>query len=74
MIIAAFLYLLTIAIGIYAIYTNLPVLIEIGIPQDSLQFSRFLVSLLPVVVGLFMIYFGISSLYNLYKKTKEESQ
>jgi uncharacterized BrkB/YihY/UPF0761 family membrane protein len=74
MFIAVFLYILTIIIGVYAVYVNLPALIEIGIPANTLEFSRFLVSLIPVAVGLFMIYFGISSIYTLFKKNKEENR
>ncbi len=72
MFIAAALYILTIVIGVYAVYTNLPALINIGIPDNSIKFGRFLVSLIPASVGLFMIYFGISSLYTLFKKNREE--
>lgn len=62
------IYILTVLIGIYAVYTNLPALINIGIPNNQLEFGKFMVSLLPTLVGFFMIYFGVSSLYNLLKK------
>ncbi len=72
MFIAVALYILTIVIGIYAVYVNLPALVNIGIPDNSIELGRFLVSLIPTLVGLFMIYFGISSLYSLFKKNREE--
>ncbi len=65
------IYILTILIGLYAVYNNLPVLITIGIPDNQLKFGKLLISLLPTVVGFFMIYFGASSLYSLFKKNKE---
>ncbi|RUM59070.1 MAG: hypothetical protein DSY60_00490 [Persephonella sp.] len=64
------IYLLTIIIGIYVVYNNLPVLINIGIPDNQLKLGKFLVSLLPTVVGFFMIYFGISSFYSILNKNK----
>lgn len=67
-----FLYILTILIGMYAIFTNFPALLEIGIPKNEIMFAKFLVSFLPIVVGLFMVYFGTSSIYSLIKKTKKE--
>jgi len=73
MFIAISLYILTILIGIYAVYANLPVLINIGIPENLIEFGRFLVSLIPASVGFFMIYFGVSSLYSLIKKIREEN-
>ena len=65
------IYILTILIGLYAVYSNLPVLINIGIPDNQLKLGKFLVSLFPTIVGFFMIYFGASSLYSLLKKNKE---
>ncbi len=65
------IYVLTVLIGIYALYTNLPVLFEIGIPKNEIETGRFFASFFPVVVGGFMVYFGISSIYNLYKKEKD---
>jgi len=64
------IYTLTFLIGLYAIYTNLPALFEIGIPQNEIETGRFFASFFPVIVGIFMIYFGISSIYNLHKKEK----
>ncbi len=61
------LYILTIIIGLYALYVNIPALIEIGIPKNEIQFGKFMASFFPVVVGLFMIYFGSTSLYSLIK-------
>lgn len=69
-----FLYVLTILIGIYAVYMNLPALIEIGIPKNEIMFAKFMASFFPVVVGLFMIYFGSYSIYSLIKKSKKEDR
>lgn len=66
------IYMLTVAIGIYTVYINLPILFTIGIPQDETQFGRFASSFFPVLVGIFMIYFGLTSLYTLLKKRREE--
>ena len=65
------IYALTILIGIYAVYINLPAIFQIGIPTNEMEIGRFFASFFPVIVGLFMIYFGVSSIYNLYKKEKD---
>ncbi len=67
---AYLIYLLTVLIGIYVVYNNLSVLINIGIPDNQLKLGKFLVSLLPTVVGFFMIYFGITSFYSILNKNK----
>ena len=64
------LYILTVLIGLYAVYMNLPALFEIGIPDNEIETGKFFASFFPVVVGIFMIYFGSSSIYNLYKRKK----
>ena len=69
---AYLIYTLTILIGIYAVYTNLPPLINIGIPDNQLKFGKFMVSVIPTFVGFFMIYFGASSLYSLLKNKKKK--
>ena len=69
-----FLYILTVLIGIYAVLTNLPALLEIGMPKNETIFAKFMVSFFPVVVGLFMIYFGTTSIYSLVKKSKKEDE
>ena len=69
-----FLYILTVLIGIYAVSMNLPALLEIGIPRNEIMFAKFMTSFFPVVVGLFMVYFGSYSIYSLVKKSKKEDE
>jgi membrane-bound ClpP family serine protease len=64
------IYVLTLLIGIYAVFNNLPALFLIGIPTSDLKLAKFMVSLFPVIVGGFMIYFSITSLWDMYKKKK----
>jgi len=68
------IYILTIIIGIYAVYMNIPALFTIGIPDSQIKFAKFMVSLIPTVVGFAMIYFGITSLISLIKKNKKEKE
>ena len=63
-----FIYILTVLIGIYAVFVNIPALINIGIPSNEIEFGRFMASFFPTVVGLFMIWFGSTSLYSLLRK------
>jgi hypothetical protein len=66
------IYLITLIIGIYAVANNLPALFTIGLPTSELKFAKFMVSFFPVVVGLFMIYFSITGLIDIFKKKKEK--
>ncbi len=62
------IYILTILVGLYAFLTNFSALIVIGFPDNQLKLSKFMVSLFPTLIGLFMIYFGTTSLISLIKK------
>lgn len=65
------IYILTILIGIYAVYMNAPVLFKINPFENELAMAKFFASFFPTVVEIFMIYFGVYSIYNLYKKKEE---
>jgi len=66
-----FIYLITLIIGIYALFNNLPALFTIGIPTSELKFAKFMVSFFPTIVGLFMIYFSITSLIEMLRKKRK---
>lgn len=72
--IAYLIYIFTVIIGIYVFYNNITPLIEIGIPDNNLEFGKFMVSFLPAGVGAFMVYFGLTSLYSLIKKDTSKAE
>lgn len=70
--VAIALYILGILIGIYAIWNNLPALFDLNFKDPTVGFARFLMLIIPIGVGFFLIYMGIVNIKELVEKEKKK--
>ncbi len=72
--IAIALYIFGIVIGVYAVWNNIPPLLNISFVDPTVAFARILIHLIAVGVGFFLIYTGILNIKELLEKERSKKQ